>query len=414
MGTVFSKEELYNSEERVYPREASEVRFLLGGIGTGNFSINSRGKLLDWELFNWPAKNTKFPLAFFAVRAANEQMEAPVTKIIESRLRPPYTSSHGYLQAELVNLPRMENSKMVCEYPFAEVFFQDRELPLEVSLEAYTPFIPLNSDDSGIPCAILKYRVRNTADCKTDVCVVGTLPNASGFEGYDVIENLKLADSVKNEFRESGKVRGLYYTPEHLEESHLRYGNMAIMTDAPHITYKVQWLDGEWVDGIQDFWDDFTSDGRLEAESTSDSIGCEFAQFHDFSFLKRREKIGSLGIFETLEPGEEKEFQFVITWYFPNRVKAWIEFDEDYENFLKGAYGTVRNYYATLFKDAWHVGEYVYKNMERLEKGSRDFRNAMFHETNLPWYVIDALTANITNLRSQLCFRLEDGTFAGF
>ena len=157
MGTVFSKEELYNSEERVYPREASEVRFLLGGIGTGNFSINSRGKLLDWELFNWPAKNTKFPLAFFAVRAANEQMEAPVTKIIESRLRPPYTSSHGYLQAELVNLPRMENSKMVCEYPFAEVFFQDRELPLEVSLEAYTPFIPLNSDDSGIPCAILKY-----------------------------------------------------------------------------------------------------------------------------------------------------------------------------------------------------------------------------------------------------------------
>ena len=28
--------------------------------------------------------------------------------------------------------------------------------------------------------------------------------------------------------------------------------------------------------------------------------------------------------------------------------------------------------------------------------------------------MIDALTANITNLRSNLCFRLEDGTFAGF
>ena len=38
----------------------------------------------------------------------------------------------------------------------------------------------------------------------------------------------------------------------------------------------------------------------------------------------------------------------------------------------------------------------------------------MFHKTTLPYYVIDALTANITNLRSNLCFRLEDGTFAGF
>lgn len=413
MGTIFSKQELYGRGRRTYPREATEVRFLLGGIGTGNFSLNTRGQMVDWELFNWPGKNTKFPLSFFAIRAENDNMK-PVTKILESRLQPPYTSSHGYLQAELVNLPRMEDSRMICEYPFAEVEFQDHELPLDVSLEAYTPFIPLNSDDSGIPCAVMRYKVKNRSDCATKVSVVGTLPNASGFVGYDVIENLKLADTVKNEFRQSETIRGLYYSPEHLDESHLRYGNMAIMTDAINITYKTQWLDGEWVDGIQDFWDDFTEDGRLEEESNSDSIGCEFAQFHNFSFLKRREKVGSLGIYETLEPEEEKVFLFVITWYFPNRVKAWIEFDEDYERFQNGEYDTVRNYYSTLFRDAWEVGEYVFQNLTRLEDGSRKFWEAMFRQTNLPGYVVDALTANITNLRSQLCFRLEDGTFAGF
>ena len=84
-------------------------------------------------------------------------------------------------------------------------------------------------------------------------------------------------------------------------------------------------------------------------------MGCEFAQFHNFSFLKRREKIGSIGAWEELQPGEEKTFEFVITWYFPNRVKAWIEFDEDYEKFQRGEYGTVRNYYATKFTDAWDV-----------------------------------------------------------
>ena len=193
MEKIFSKEELYDRKPRVYQRDASQVRFLLGGIGTGNFSVDARGKFLDWEIFNWPAKNTKFPLSFFAIRVENEEMERPMSKILESRLTPPFTSSHGYLQAELVNLPRMEDSELVCEYPFARVSFRDGELPVEVSLEAFTPFIPLNEEDSGIPCGIIRYKVRNKAECDTKVSLVGTLPNASGFEGYDVIENLKLA-----------------------------------------------------------------------------------------------------------------------------------------------------------------------------------------------------------------------------
>ena len=272
MKKTFSKEKLFDRTPRVFKRDATEVRFLLGGIGTGNFSVNSRGKFLDWEIFNWPSKNTKFPLSFFAIRTENKELEKPISKILESRMVPPYTSSHGYLQAELVNLPRMEDSELICEYPFARVNFKDSELPVKVSMEAYTPFIPLNTDDSSIPCAIIRYTVKNIADCPTKVSLVGTLPNASGFEGYDVIENLKLADSVKNEYREFDDVKGLYYSPEHLKEDHLRYGNMAILTSGSNVTYKTQWFDGEWVDGIQDFWDDFTSDGLLEKETVSDSV----------------------------------------------------------------------------------------------------------------------------------------------
>lgn len=34
---------------RSFPREASQAAFLLGGIGTGNVSVGSRGELRDWE-----------------------------------------------------------------------------------------------------------------------------------------------------------------------------------------------------------------------------------------------------------------------------------------------------------------------------------------------------------------------------
>lgn len=52
MKKTFSKEILFDRTPRVFKRDATEVRFLLGGIGTGNFSVNSRGKFLDWEIFN--------------------------------------------------------------------------------------------------------------------------------------------------------------------------------------------------------------------------------------------------------------------------------------------------------------------------------------------------------------------------
>ena len=44
MKKTFSKEKLFDRTPRVFKRDATEVRFLLGGIGTGNFSVNSRGK----------------------------------------------------------------------------------------------------------------------------------------------------------------------------------------------------------------------------------------------------------------------------------------------------------------------------------------------------------------------------------
>ena len=400
---------------RVFPSDAKEMAFLLGGIGTGNVSVGARGELKDWEIFNWPDKHSKFPFAFFAIWAKNCAMQKPVAKILESRLHSPFTSSHGYLQHELVNLPRFKDSTATCEYPFIKVAFYDDDLPVQVEMEAFTPFIPLNADDSGIPATIVRYHVRNTTTEQTDVSIVGTLPNAAGFKGYDVIENLILADEVQNEFRDISGAKGLYYQPKTLSKMDVHYGNMAIMTTNESVTYKTHWFDGEWVDGVQDFWDDFTADGRLDPESHSSTIGCEFAQFHsDFSFLKRKEKIGSIGSNYTIAPGEERIFEFVISWYFPNRVKAWIEFDKDVAAMEAGRFGTIRNYYATKFSDAWDAGTYLICNMERLENESRAFQRAVYHETTLPKEIIDAMTSNITTLRSNTCFRLEDGTFCGF
>lgn len=397
----YTKKELYDfSPQRSFKGDAREAAFLLGGIGTGNVSIGARGELRDWEIFNSPGKGNILPYSFFAIRTRTEKGEV-VTKVLQSKIHPPYSRSHGFSSGEIAGLPRLDTSTMRGEYPFVQVNFKDKELPVEVRLEAFTPFVPLNANDSGIPGAIIGYKVKNISEQPIDICIVGSLANVVGFTGYDIWGNVQLAGKRRNEYREGEIARGLFYS-SNLPSEDPSCGSMALMTSDKNVTMKTEWLKGGSFDGIQEFWDDFREDGRLEAKTTCSGSGKELPS-------REKPKIGSLGIYHSLNPGEDKIFEFILSWHFPNRIKTW---DCDRCSRVSEK-ETIGNYYSSLFEDAWKVGQYLIENMERLERASRDFHRALFSST-LPCYVIDAIASNITVLRSPTCFRIEDGTFLGW
>lgn len=403
MESVYSREELLSmGPQRSLSGDATEAAFLLGGIGTGNVSVGARGEFRDWELFNSPGKGNRLPYTFFAVRA-EASGSGPVAKVLESRLKPPYSGSHGFRPGEVAGLPRLDGSTMRAEYPFVWIDFVDDDLPVDVTLEAFTPFIPLNADESGIPGAVLRYRVRNSSDGPVDVTIAGSLANAVGFNGYGLFFDLDLVGTPKNHFADDGDRRGIIFGSADLPPDHLKFGSMALVTRDPNVTVSETWLKGYWWDSIQDFWDDFRTDGRLELHS--ESIVPQGALSVPSKLL-----VGTLGIFHAVQPGEERVFEFMLTWYFPNRPRAWqghvINLDTNAEQIE-------RNYYSTLFVDAWDVARYLGDNLPRLEQHSRDFQKALF-SSSLPTYVIDAVASNITVLRSTTCFRIADGTFLGW
>jgi len=396
---IYSKDELYSMEkQRIFPGTASEAAFLLGGIGTGNVSIGARGELRDWEIFNTPGKGVSLHYSFFSLWAKEEGKE-PVCKVLESKLHPPFSKSHGFHSGAVSGLPRFETSALRGEYPIAWVDLKDDSMPVEVTLETFTPMIPLNPDDSGIPCAIFNYRVKNKTDRKIDVSIAGSLLNGSGFSGYDQFENLKQESfkGSKNEFRNDDGFSGLYMYSTSLPENDLKSGNMSLVTTSKQVTYKATWNNEGWWDGIHDMWDDFSSDGKFDAQTSTCAI------------KDAGQKVGSLGVYETLNPGEEKDFQFILTWYFPNRINGWEQ-----TCCSSGCNCDItQNYYANLFMSSWDAAHYILKNYNRLSKDTYKFHHALF-DSSLPHYVIDAAASNMDILRSTTCFRLKNGKFFGY
>jgi non-lysosomal glucosylceramidase len=385
-------------KQRVFPGTATEAAFLLGGIGTGNVSVGARGELRDWEIFNVPGKGVSLHYSFFAIRV-QEEGQPPICKVLESKLNPPFSKSHGFHSGTTAGLPRFEESELKGEYPFAEISLKDRRMPVEVTLEAFTPMIPLNTDDSSIPCAVLRYRVKNKTDKKAELSIAASMLNPVGFTGYDRFENLtrSFPEGNINEFRRGKGFSGLFLTNTKLSEKDLKYGNLSVVTTAPKVTYKTHWMHKDWWDGIHDMWDDFTEDGRLEDNPVV------------YEENNRLAKIGSMAVSDTLEGGESKDFLFLLTWYFPNRMEGWSQECCGPRCECK----ITQNYYANLFKSSWHVAEYMIENFDRLYKATSDFHKALF-ESSLPPFVVDAIASNMTVLRSTTCFRLKNGKFFGY
>ena len=160
-------------QSSTFPHTATAAAFPLGGIGTGNISLGARGELRDWEIFNSPNKSGTLPNTFFALRL-QQGKRPPLTRVLEAPLQPPHTLSHGYHPLSAAGLPRLAAATLRGEYPLATLTFDDPDLPVQVTLQAFTPLIPLDPEESGLPCAILTYTIANRSTEAVSLTLVGS------------------------------------------------------------------------------------------------------------------------------------------------------------------------------------------------------------------------------------------------
>jgi len=83
-------------------------------------------------------------------------------RVLEARIAPPYEGASGLSPNNVPGLRRFRGATFTGEYPLATVALEDAKVPVGVTLEAFSPFIPLDAEESGLPVAVLRYRVANT------------------------------------------------------------------------------------------------------------------------------------------------------------------------------------------------------------------------------------------------------------
>ncbi len=366
-------------------RHLTAIAFPLGGVCAGSISLGGRGQLRDWEIFNRPDKGNAPAYAFPAIwaQAGNGK---PVARVLESRIQPPYAGAEGLGSRNAPGLVRLASASFTGEFPLARIEFADPALPVRVSLEAFSPFIPHAPDDSGLPVAILRYRVSNPGTSAAKVSIAWSIDNPTG--------RTPAADTRVNEHRTSAHLQGLFMSSPDLPAADPLKGSFVLAALEPggaHVTYLRGWQRDRWWNSPMLYWDDFSADGELGPEPAALS------------------GVGALCLGRTLAAGAHADYTFLLAWHFPNRTPRRCGWNAPHgqEDALIG------NWYTTRFADAWAAAEYAAENLPALEPKTRRFAAAL-SESTIPGAVKDAASANLSTLVTQVCFRTADGEFHGF
>ena len=393
-------------EHAVYRGERLRaVAMPLGGIGTGSLALAGDGGLRQWQIVHNVNHLAHVPHSFFAFWAKPEEGSGLARLLQSSALYdqsnfvPPATSNDHVVPPEsrqlLQQLPGVKELEFAGEYPIAQIRYLDPALPAEVSLEAYSPFIPLNAKDSGLPVIVFEFKVKNPGPGLLRASLLATLQNLVGWDGQSPIigvENFAYG-SNRNTLARSKGLTAIELSNPRLPGDFPFQGRLALAALTEQATYVTQW------DNLELLWRDFSEDGALANREGVDPSAAG------------RTWNSALAAPLELKAGETKRVVFLVAWFFPNRYVNWDQPAFTIQDTkTKFWLGTM---YANWFHSALEVAQYVRDNFLRLSEETRRFRTGLYDST-LPVELLDCVSSQASIIRTPTCIWIQDGNLHGF
>ena len=375
------------NKDRIFKGEnLNRVAFPLGGIGAGMVCLEGTGALSHLSVEGKPDVFNE-PFMFGAICVKNSKgniakvLEGPVPdwKIMFPWGKDKMESGGDGGRSRTYGLPRFSYASFHSRFPFGYVKLNDKDVPLDIEITGWSPFIPNNEDQSSLPFAALEYNFRNTSD--------NTIETVFSFHAQNFMRKADKQDSV--DYIENGFILS--------EDRTSKSGKFCIFSDSKNVSADCAWFRGEWFDGQTQVWNSIQNAKVINSDSFKEGGSSSG---------------GSLYIPLTIKPGEQKTVNLKLCWYISEtNVQAGNQ-DEGLSCACKNnsckSGETYKPWYSEFFKDIYNTSEYWTNNYSHLKKETEKFTEC-FYDTSLPDEIIEAITANLTILKSPTLLRQTDG-----
>nr|MBC8470537.1 hypothetical protein [Planctomycetota bacterium] len=233
--TVHAQNRKYNGRyEGTY---LNRIAFPIGGIGAGMVCLEGTGAISHvsvrntMQVFNEPCS-----FAALCIKGVNNNvakvLEGPVPawKVFGS----PNTGNGA--AGTSYGLPRFDEASFLARFPFGIVTLKDKEVPLQIKVTGWSPFIPGDPDNASLPAGALEYSFRNVSSKTVDAVFSYNTKNfmAIGGKGNTILP-------IRN---------GFVLSQEGTEEKPENKGSFALFVDDNNVVVDHCWFKGGWWDSL--------------------------------------------------------------------------------------------------------------------------------------------------------------------
>lgn len=377
----------------------NRIAFPIGGMGAGMFCLEGTGAISHMSVRHKPEIFHE-PSVFAAISIKGLKNGA---KLLEGNV--PDWKKFGQKDAgngstgATTGLPRFRSTSFQARFPFAQLDMQDPDLPLQVKLIGWSPFVPGEEDNSSLPLGAMEYHFTNTGTTAIDAVFSF---NAKNFlreeEGQNSIR------AIQNGFilAEAGTKEKPYPS------------EFAVFTEEQS-TVDHCWFRGGWWDPLTMAWN-----------------AVKNAEVISVAPVEKDAPGASLYVPFRLSPGGKKQIRVRFAWYTPEtdiqfgdparnkencdpaagccNSPSDIGLDKYDKDFLAQNY---KPWYSSQFASIEELAVFWNKQYDTLYKKSTLFKEAFF-SSSLPPVVMEAIAANLSILKSPTVLRQYDGRLWSF
>ncbi len=374
--------------DKIYSgKELDHIDYPIGGLGSGMFCISGTGAITNLSFHHYPQLFHE-PCAFAAVHVKGIENGAKVleTSVPDYKIFGRKDGGMG-VGGTTWGLPRFEKGTFSTRFPFAEINLSDKDMPLDVNLIAWNPFIPNDEDNSGLPVGGLEYTFTNTSKSQVEAIFSFNTRNFMCRTNDEVSPITKMDKGfVLNQI-----------APKKAPEME---GHCAIFTDEESTKVNYNWFRGGWFDPLTIAWNHVANGEMPEGEPKLGGTGA------------------SIYVPFILKPGESKTIHLYMTWYVPHSFHnigpdavSVSDFGDRYNaDLYKDTPAKYEPWYSRRFSGIEEVSNYWKNNYSTLKLETKKFTDT-FYDTTLPEEVIESVANNLTILKSPTVMRQHDGRF---